>query len=199
MRLGCQASLSTELFLRAGLYPAGLIGYIISPRRAWCCSWENLGHWAHATLRSVGTCWQQSCPSSIQVRTQGCQKMSPTPRPHTLNAAWSVEKSSGLWTPRSIFPMGLGGQGVVWKLFFLESVRLCRDLEGKEPASAQTWNRKVVGFCFFSAPHRLQDLCSLTRDWTWTTPVKAPSPDHWTAWEPPLKNYQNSTEGADAG
>lgn len=31
MRLGCQASLSSELFLRAGLYPASLMGYVLSP------------------------------------------------------------------------------------------------------------------------------------------------------------------------
>ena len=31
----------------------------------------------------------------------------------------------------------------------------------------------------------LQDLSSLTRDWTWAATVKAPSPHRWTAWEFP--------------
>ena len=158
--------------------------------------WEDLGHWAHAALRSPGTCWQQSCPSSMQVRTQGCQKMSPTPRPTPWVLPGVVRSPLACGLPFH-FPYGTGGQGMVWKLLFLESVTLCRDLEGKEPASAQPWTRKVVGCFFFSVPCRFQDLRSLTRDWTWAMPVKAPSPNHWTAWALPLK--RSLSERADAG
>ena len=38
---------------------------------------------------------------------------------------------------------------------------------------------------FLPAPHGLQHLSSLTRDPTWATAVKAPSPNHWTARELP--------------
>ena len=40
-------------------------------------------------------------------------------------------------------------------------------------------------FFFLAMPHGLQHLSSLTRDWTWATAVKAPSPNHWTAREFP--------------
>ena len=40
-------------------------------------------------------------------------------------------------------------------------------------------------FIFWAAPHSLWDLSSPTRDWTWATAVKAPSPNHWTAGEFP--------------
>ena len=38
-------------------------------------------------------------------------------------------------------------------------------------------------FFFFATPRGLRDLISSTRDLTWGTAVKAPSPNHWTARE----------------
>ena len=41
----------------------------------------------------------------------------------------------------------------------------------------------LFGTFFFFCPYyvALHDLSSLTRDWTWVTAVKAPSPNHWTS------------------
>ena len=40
---------------------------------------------------------------------------------------------------------------------------------------------------FLAALLSLWDLSSPTRDWTWATALKAPSPNHWTAGEFPLE------------
>ena len=55
----------------------------------------------------------------------------------------------------------------------------------------------ILFFLFFVATLcGLRDLSSLTRDWTWATAVKVPSPNHWTAREFPrnfiLKNFNLS-------
>ena len=49
---------------------------------------------------------------------------------------------------------------------------------------------------FLAALHSLQDLSSLTRDWTQTTAVKVPSPNHWTARELPhlILSWSTSTD-----
>ena len=41
----------------------------------------------------------------------------------------------------------------------------------------------LFGTFFFFCPYyvALHNLSSLTRDWTWVTAVKAPSPNHWTS------------------
>ena len=41
-------------------------------------------------------------------------------------------------------------------------------------------------FFFFATPLSLQDLSSLTRDWTRATAVEVRSPNHWTTREAPL-------------
>ena len=47
---------------------------------------------------------------------------------------------------------------------------------------------RVMKKFFFFWPSSLQDLSSLTRDWTWNPAVKVLSSNHWTAREFPWKN-----------
>ena len=51
-------------------------------------------------------------------------------------------------------------------------------------------------FCLFflSAPHGLQYLNSLTKDWTRATAVKIQSPNHWTTTEFPYKFFSLQAE-----
>ena len=50
-------------------------------------------------------------------------------------------------------------------------------------------------FCFFlSAPHGLQYISSLTKDWTRATAVKIQSPNHWTTTDFPNKFFSLQAE-----
>ena len=69
----------------------------------------------------------------------------------------------------------------------------------KEIMYCSTVNLYVLFVCFcfllfLATWHGLWDLSSLTRDWTWATAVKAPSPNHWTARELPqlYVNYKQN-------